>query len=77
MTAASRTRPDAIGHLENGLDARAILRREPVGAGPEGKANVVVKKHPLLRDVAALLLLTLVGLATLAAVRPRRAGPEW
>src|ERR1019366_6352007 len=33
------------------------------GAGQEGKPIIVVKSHPLLRDVFALLLLTALGLA--------------
>jgi hypothetical protein len=32
------------------------------GAGREGKPKIVASKHPLLRDVSALLLLTVVGL---------------
>ena len=34
-----------------------------VGAGQVGRAKIVVKNHPLLRDVCALLLLTALGLA--------------
>ena len=31
--------------------------------GQEGRTKIVVKNHPLLRDVFALLLLTALGLA--------------